>query len=107
MEDSAVARMSAVIESVFGGPHHVGKITKSQEGTEFESWEMNRYGDMSTFDFDHLTRLVIAAHEHCVRASIQPSGPGMLKIRLDPRAGRDGRMSERHPTLAVAMETDA
>lgn len=30
------------------------------------------FGDIATFDFDEVTRLVVAAHEHCVRVQFSP-----------------------------------
>lgn len=98
-------RAERVLAKVFHGLHHCPKIHKDEMLNGFEMWEVNKYGEMATFDFDELTRLVIAAHDECIRAAVAPSGPGMVKIRLWPRYGREGRFSERHPTMEKAIET--
>jgi hypothetical protein len=59
--------------------------------------------DLATFDFDHLTYLVIAAHEHCVRISIMPATFRHLRITMSLRE-REGGMSARHPTIDQAIE---
>ena len=60
-------------------------------------------GRMATFDFDVLTRLVVAAHDECVRVEIVPGGPGLLKVCLHPRKDRVGPVWERHPTIEDAI----
>ena len=89
-------RAEAVMLAAFGGKHHWPKMTYH----EFpQYWECNPYGDLATFDDDKLTKLVVAAHEQCVRVSVGPSGPGRVKIVIHNRKGREGRMHERHPTM--------
>ncbi len=55
-----------------------------------------------TFDFDHLARLVIAAHDRCVRLDIAPAAPRYFHIWVHPRE-RDGDMTRRHPTIKDAI----
>lgn len=98
-------RMLYVLDCAFRGIYHNEKpLHKENIGSEYEWWWISYYGDLSTFDFDILTRLVVAAHEACVRVSIQNSGPGMVKIMLHPRNGREGNFAERHPTIENAVE---
>lgn len=92
-------RAESVLSFVFDGMHHVYDLKKHPI-----YWSCIHSGDMSTFDFDLLTRLVFAAHHYCVRASVGNGGPRALKIMLHPRSGRDGRFSQRHPTLMQALE---
>lgn len=58
---------------------------------------------LSTFDFDYLTRLVVMAHDRCIRAEIVPSGPGMIGLHLHKRHWREGPMHSRHPTIDQAV----
>jgi hypothetical protein len=59
--------------------------------------------NVSTVDANHLTQLVFAAHDRCVRLCVEPSGPGRLGISVTPRSARDGRLMHRHPTLEAAV----
>lgn len=62
-----------------------------------------RTGGFATWDFDQLTRLVIGAHDDCIRMLISPSGPGMLCLSFWPREDREGKMAKRHPTIEEAI----
>lgn len=79
------------------GHHHLPKTRPHGQGVE-----INWRGDLSTFDGDDLTRLVLVAHAYAVRISIQSSGPGMVKIVAFQRqhgSEKDLRFYERHPTI--------
>lgn len=91
-------RAESVMYAVFGGEHHWPKVISTPR-----YWVMNVRGSFATYDDDRLTRLVISAHRHCVRAEVAPSGPGMIKIYIHRRKGRTGRMHERHPTIEQAI----
>jgi len=93
-------RMERVLSFAYRGIHHVRKI-KKQSATR---WEVSMPDGISTFDFDTLTRLVIAAHKYAVRVSIHASGPRLVKIVLCARK-RQGDIYERHPTIEEAIKT--
>jgi hypothetical protein len=92
-------RAEQLLSKVFGGMHHVYSARK-----EPLYWSCEPSGDLSTYDFDTLTRLVFAAHEFCIRVSIINGGPRALKIMLHPRDGTTGAIYTRHPTLIAAIE---
>lgn len=92
-------RAEAMLSRVFRGIHHVHNLKRGHG-----MWTCLHYGDLSTFDSDILTRLVLASHEYCIRASIQNGGPRTLKIILHPRTSRDGNYFDRHPTIEQAIE---
>ncbi len=96
-------RAERVLAKTFRGLHHCPDIHKANEGGEFEHWWVNTWETLSTFDFDGLTRLVVSAHDECIRAQIMSSGPRMVKIMLHNRKGRDGGFAERHPTIEDAI----
>lgn len=94
-------RAKAMLSRVYQGLHHVQslRVLSPSQVTCLH------YGDLSTYDWDRLTRLVLAAHEYCIRVSISQGGPRTVRITLTPRINRDGcPMSERHPTIHEAIE---
>lgn len=85
-----------LVADLMHGFHHIsGKFEEWGSGIEINT----THGRLATFDFDGLTRLVVLAHDRCIRAEIRPSGPGLIKIILHKRHIREGRQSEKHPTL--------
>lgn len=90
---------------LFFGAHHVhGKIYEcGPKGIYINCTNANNV--FGTFDYSNLTRAVIMAHDRCIRFSIEPSGPSMLKLVFHKQHKRDGQMHERHPTLEQAIET--
>jgi len=97
-------RVMDVLAHAFRGIHHCPKIHVIQESGEWCDCAVNTSQDLSTFDWDVLTRLVFAAHDACVRVEIAPSGPGRVKIMLWARNTRTGGFARRHPTLGEAVE---
>lgn len=103
IEPGAEERARRVLAWTFYGIHHV------------PYWHLRRaWGDgvkvslhinPATFDYSYLTRLVIAAHDECMRVQIMPGGRGLLSLGLTPRM-REGETYDRHPTLddAIARE---
>ena len=82
-------------------------------GTTFEraDWEYGRgvrfvlhRPSLATFDGAGLTRLVIGAHEECIRVEIDPVSFRYLAICMWPREGREGEVWFRHPTIEQAVE---
>lgn len=84
----------AVLSDTFLGEHHVPKCYVWGKGI---LCACDR--PLSTFDFDGLTRLVVSAHDRCVRVEIAPRGPQVIAICLHKRSGREGAVWDRHPTL--------
>ncbi|MCK9570813.1 hypothetical protein M0R72_17825 [Candidatus Pacearchaeota archaeon] len=83
----------------YRGEHHFpSKIQPYGDG-----WSMSHIGSVATFDFDDLTRLVLLAHEKCIRAQIEQGGPNRVKIAIWKRE-REGSLFERHPTIEQAIE---
>jgi hypothetical protein len=59
---------------------------------------------LSTFDSDNLTRLVLLAHDRCVRIELAQGGPYRIGIKLHRRYTRKGGFFDRHPTIEQAIE---
>lgn len=85
---------------LFGGRHHIPSGGVKEWGL---GWEVNFYGDLSTWDFDVLTRLVFLAHDRAFRVELGNGGPRRIKIIIHKRV-RTGGISERHPTIDEALE---
>jgi hypothetical protein len=102
MDHPDVTKEQAVsfFAELFGGEHHIPNGLKPYGS----GWKVSCYGDLSTFDFDRLTRLVFLAHDRCVRAVVEQSGPRMVGIVIWQRAKREGSICERHPTIEQALE---
>lgn len=78
------------------GHHHLPVVHPFGDGVY-----INGSGDLSTFDFDKLTYLVLLAHRYAVRIEIAPSGPGLVRV-IAHRRGPDQSLpiSRRHPGLS-------
>ena len=77
------------------GYHHLPTVHANGAGVH-----VNWFMDLSTFDFDRLTRLVITAHAYAVRIEIESSGPRLVKIVAHRRSHEAEGINERHPTLS-------
>lgn len=64
---------------------------------------INQKRSFATYDDNWLTNLVFMAHDRCIRVELQAAGHGNMRVILFKRAGRDGRLMERHPTLEDAI----
>ena len=65
---------------------------------------LNMYcGGFATYDFDPLTRLVIGAHEECIRVCLTPKAPKYMEIAMSPRDRVADSMFARHPTIEEAI----
>lgn len=58
----------------------------------------------ASFDFSELTRLVIAAHEECIRVQLEPQARNYMAVFLSERAHEAESMFARHPTIEQAVE---
>lgn len=85
-----------------GGEHHIsGTVFDYGRGIKCSVYS----GVLATFDSDRLTRLVVMAHDRCIRVEICTSGPGRVGIVLHKRHTREGCTSRRHPTMEQALAT--
>ena len=85
---------------VFYGEHHAPEVKSFGRGIRGSVY----CGQMATFDFDYLTRLVVMAHDRCIRVAVMQSGPGRVGVALWKRKGRYGSINERHPTMEDAIK---
>lgn len=81
------------------GAHHVPTVKPFGRGIKVSVWSSR----LSTFDFDQLTRLVLLAHDRCVRVELANGGPWRTGVVLHRRYAREGCISQRHPTIEEAL----
>ena len=57
--------------------------------------------ELATYDFDLMTKLVVASHDLCIRIAAQPHTFRMIKFAFHKRQRADGQLdiSRRMPTL--------
>jgi hypothetical protein len=99
--DPGKVRVERVLARAYRGIHHVTGWERRQHHGQGIS--VTVLHGVSTFDYDVLTRLVVAAHDEAVRIEVCPGGPGKLKLLLHPRE-REGGFTERHDQIDVAVE---
>jgi hypothetical protein len=86
----------------YGGEHHIPGYKVKPFGYGFVV--LHDQGDLATFDSYGLTKLVLMAHDKCIRASVSPHNSGKIKICIWKRQGREGNFSRRHPTIETAIQ---
>lgn len=94
-------RCADLLDRLFLGCHHVPTIYEWGSGLC-----VNYGGDLSTHDFDRLTRMVLLCHQYSIRGEIGWSGPGMVRLMFHPRFPMTEGMgiAECHPTLQQLKE---
>lgn len=95
-------RRAVVVICSIAPPYRVGVKWGRAEWFDFGGLAVVRYGELATFDSNDLTLLVIAAHDHCMRVSVEGVGPRYMRIVVHPRR-RDGDICTGHPTLGQAL----
>lgn len=66
-------------------------------------WCVRHMGDLATYDFDTLTRLVLLAHEWRLRAALSPAGPRRISISITRRDPSSTHVVMYHPTIDEAV----
>lgn len=90
-------RCAKLIADIFGGFNHIKTPKQWANGVRVIIYQ----NELSTFDFNHLSELVIAAHLQCIRISVGTAGM-RLCVLARPRV-RTGGYSKRHPSLDEVM----
>lgn len=98
------ARVATLLSLWLGGLHHffpAGKRLPNFADDRFIEATLGHV-TLDTFDGSGMTRLVFLAHALCIRVEVEGAAPRYLRFAFTRRAGREGRIFERHPTLASA-----
>lgn len=83
------------------GIYHVQCQAINTDWTRERFVRLIYHGYISTFDDNDLTRLVVLAHDRCIRVQVAPC-MRYLEIMLHPRE-RTGGLSYRHDTIEDAI----
>jgi len=87
----------------YGGEHHIPGHKLYRFGDGWIAKHYCGHGDLATYDFNSLTRLVLMAHRDCYRVCIMPLNFNTIKIAIHKRSP-DGGWSTGHPTIETALE---
>lgn len=82
----------------YGGEHHIPSEVKSWG----YGWMVVQSNEIATYDFNAMTRLVVMAHDLCVRVEVSAPRKGELQISIWKRQ-REGAIDERHPRIEDAI----
>lgn len=100
MEDFTKEEATQFFADLFGGEHHINAEVKEHG----RGWAIITSKDFATYDFNHLTKLVLLSHERCIRAEIDGCNKfGSIRIAIWKRQ-REGDIMKRHPTIEEAIE---
>lgn len=93
------ARVAELVNWWLRGIYHAqADVLRADWSGDWVVVTMGRWHNLSTYDFDGLTRLVIGAHDAAIRVQIEPCNPRYLRISFHPRK-RSGSGPESHPTI--------
>jgi hypothetical protein len=97
MNEMILSKEEAVnfFAALFYGEHHIpGEVKECGYG-----WKVSSdYIQLSTFDYNGLTRLVLLAHDRGIRADVSARGMNRLIIKIHKRT-REGDLTTRHPFI--------
>lgn len=87
-----------MLADLVNGFHHLfGKITGDGRKDQIRC-VLEAHNCLATYDYRDLTRLVVMAHDRCIRAEIQPARGNAITVILT-KCNRDGDRSKWHPAL--------
>ena len=91
-------KIDLFVSYVFRGRHHTQSV-------EFAKgcYCIKFYQDLTTWDMNILTKVVVAAHDLGLRVDAEPNGMRGMRLMIHNRKQRDG-MSEGHPTLEQHLQ---
>lgn len=89
-----------LLDKVFKGIYHLdmGKLEKVDWGDPYVVSVQLYYQNLATFDNDYLTRLVVLAHDYCLRLDISAATIKTLELMFHQRQPT-GNVSQQMPTM--------
>lgn len=89
-----------LLDEVFSGIYHldIAKLKKVDWGDNYFIAVQLHWQTLSTYDNDHLTRLVVLAHDRCLRVDISATTVRTLELMFHQRKPVGG-FADRMPTM--------
>lgn len=84
------------------GLHHLPRLDEI-DWADPHCIELRWSCELSTYDNNMLTHLVVLAHQHALRLEISPRSREYLTLRFHGRAHDAAAMHKRHPTIQQAL----
>ncbi len=99
-------RVATIIGIAFGGIYNTDGADKI-DWTNPRMIELRTFssGEVATWDFNVLTKLVFLSHDLCVRMSVTACTPKLYKLRFWLRDRDADDISRGHPTIEEALKT--
>ena len=104
MTDITKEEATKFFAELYGGLHHIPSDVKLGTGLFDGGWYIRHYGSLASYDFDSLTKLVLMAHDKCVRVCISGSDSKYIKISIWGRDPSGSDIMDSHPTIESALE---
>lgn len=94
-------RIARYVDWVFNGIYHEQRaVLRTDWNDTFVTLTISTH--LATYDADLLTRIVVGAHDFCLRVAVEPATPTYLRLFISTRE-REGRLYFRHPTIEAAL----
>lgn len=96
-------RVANLLGVLFAGIYHIERDVYRADWSTEDWINLTIIGQCwATWDFDTLTRLVLLAHDQCIRIDLDAAAPRIMRLRFHPRL-RTGPIHRRHPTIEEAV----
>lgn len=92
---------TAFFSAIYFGENHIPHPIR-REGRSWKVRHFSARGDLSTYDFAALTRLVLLAHQRCIRVGLR-AGKDAIEIIISARSRTETDIELGHPTIEEAI----
>ena len=92
-------KVADILGQIFGGIYHISHLIKKTDWTDSFCIEIKMDQELSNYDFDNLTRLMVMCSDNLIRFSITPLNFRYTKLQFWQRESRTGDISKRLPDL--------
>jgi hypothetical protein len=99
--------VACLLGDLYRGIYHINDSALFHKRVE---WHSNHHieivlgGVMASFDGNLLTRLVVLAHDRCIRVSVSAASPDYFRLLFHPRVRSSKLNTAKHPTLEEHIE---